>query len=410
MTKRQSRLLIFMCWALYVSAYLGRYSYNSNILPISQFYKVSDTEVGLATSFFFFAYGAGQIVNGLLCKYYNLKYVLPLGICGSVIIHVVIFTGVLPFHLIKYFWLLNGVCQSVLWSSLLLTLSRNLDENYIKKAIIAMSTTASTGVLLSYGISAVLALFNGFMYSFLIGAIVMTIFALIWLLLYDKVVKKTEVKVSAIESETPIVKRKTDKSVYKILIVFGIFAIVINFIKDGLSTWVPKILFDTYELPESLSIMLTLILPILTIFGTTLVVFLNKKIKDYTGLIAILFSMATIFIGVVVLLLSTSLWAIILIAFGLISLLMSGSNNVVTSILPLTLRDKANSGFLAGILNGCCYLGSTISSVGLGALSDYFGEWLPVCYVLLISSVFVVVVSLLIVVIKKVRLKLKNTV
>ena len=102
MTKRQSRLLIFMCWALYVSAYLGRYSYNSNILPISQFYKVSDTEVGLATSFFFFAYGAGQIVNGLLCKYYNLKYVLPLGIFGSVVIHVVIFTGVLPFHLIKY--------------------------------------------------------------------------------------------------------------------------------------------------------------------------------------------------------------------------------------------------------------------------------------------------------------------
>ena len=279
LSNKKQNGLIFLCWLVYVVAYLGRYSYSANIKIIGEFFNMGADQTGLVTTMFFFCYGAGQIVNGLLCKYYNLKYVLPLGIFGSVIIHAVIFTGILPFHLIKYFWLLNGVCQSVLWSSLLLTLSRNLDEKYIKKAIIAMSTTASTGVLLSYGISALLALFNGFMYSFLIGAIVMTIFALVWLLLYDKVVKKTEVKVSAIESETPIVKRKTDKSVYKVLIVFGIFAIVINFIKDGLSTWVPKILFDTYELPESLSIMLTLILPILTIFGTTLVVFLNKKIK-----------------------------------------------------------------------------------------------------------------------------------
>ena len=45
---------------------------------------------------------------------------------------------------------------------------------------------------------------------------------------------------------------------------------------------------------------------------------------------------------------------------------------LVTSILPLNLRDRANSGFVAGILNGCCYVGSTFSSVGLGAISDYY--------------------------------------
>lgn len=393
MTKKQSRMLIFMCWALYVSAYLGRYSYNSNILPISQFYKVSDTEVGLATSFFFFAYGAGQIVNGLLCKYYNLKYVLPLGVIGSVIINAILFTGILPFHLIKIFWLLNGVAQSVLWSSLLLALSRNLDEKYIKKAIVAMSTTASTGILISYGLSAVFALFNGFRYSFLVGAIVMFIFAVLWLVKYDKMIDKNVQNVSAHETHAPVVKRKTDKSVYKVLVVFGIFAIVINFVKDGLATWVPKILFDTYFLPESISIMLTLIIPMLTVLGTTFVLFLNKRIKNYTGLIAILFSLASVFLGIVLLLFSTTLWGIILIAFGIISLLMSGSNNVVTSILPLSLRDKANSGFLGGILNGCCYVGSTLSSVGLGALSDYFGQWLPVCYVLFGGCVFVMLIA-----------------
>ena len=32
-----------------------------------------------------------------------------------------------------------------------------------------------------------------------------------------------------------------------------------------------------------------------------------------------------------------------------------------------------NSGLFAGVLNGFCYLGSTISSYGLGAIADNFG-------------------------------------
>ena len=103
MTSKQQKSLIFMAWLLYVSAYLGRYSYNSNILPMSIFYGVSDTEMGLATSFFFFAYGAGQIINGLLCKFYNVKYVLSGALIISSIINAVVFLGVLPFSYIKFF-------------------------------------------------------------------------------------------------------------------------------------------------------------------------------------------------------------------------------------------------------------------------------------------------------------------
>ena len=403
MTKRQSKMLIFMCWALYVAAYIGRYSYNANKLPMSIAYGVdSDTEMGLISSFFFFAYGAGQIVNGLLCKYYNLKYVLPFSVTASAIINFIIFLGIAPFWSLKFLWLLNGVVQSVLWSSLLLALSRSLDEHYIKKAIIAMSTTASIGTLLAYGISALLALINGFKYTFLIAAIVMLAVAAVWLFIYDKMTDGSAKNVTAPESGDIPVKKKTDKSVFKILVIFGVFAIVINFIKDGLTTWVPEILFDTYSLPESLSILLTLVLPILTVFGTTFVVFLNKRIKDYVALILVLFGLASILVGIVVALLSTPLWGIILAAFGLIALLMGGSNNVVTSILPLSVRDKANSGFVGGMLNGCCYVGSTLSSVGLGALSDHYGEWLPVFYFLLGASVFVVVASGLILAVKNI--------
>ena len=39
-------------------------------------------------------------------------------------------------------------------------------------------------------------------------------------------------------------------------------------------------------------------------------------------------------------------------------------------MLPLYYKDKANAELLAGVLNGCCYVGSTLSSYGLGLIAD----------------------------------------
>ena len=286
MSVKQKKTLIFMCWLLYVSAYLGRYSYSSNQLPISLHYGVSDFEVGLATSCFFFAYGAGQIINGLLCRYYNVKYVLSIALFVSVIINLLVFLGI-PFVLIKYVWLINGIAQSVLWSSLLMTLSQNLDGKYIRKSIVVMSTTAGVGTLVSYCISALFAIIDGFKYCFLIASIIMLVSAVAWFFLLPKVAvqykpntEKTSPENQADNSVKS--KQKIHPSAIYTFFVFGFFAIIVNLMKDGLTGWVPKIMFDQFGLDESLSIFVTLILPLLAVFGTVVVVWLNKKIKDLT--------------------------------------------------------------------------------------------------------------------------------
>ena len=396
MTKKKEYTLMAMCWLLYVSAYLGRYSYNSNIVPISSFYQVSNTEVSMAMTFFFFAYGAGQIINGLFCKFYNLKYVLSGALIISALINGSVFIGV-PFKYVKYLWLLNGVSQSFLWSSLLLILSRNLSGQSIKKSVVVMSTTASIGKLLTYGLSALLAIFNGFRFSFLIASIIMIFSGILWISIYGFMTEKekTEEKQEIDEKESlSVVKTKSrvNPTVVYTLIVFGIFAVIVNLVMEGLGSWVPKILKDSYKLSDSLSIFLTLFLPILSVFGTAFIVALNKKIKEYTLLISIVFFAVALLVALVMILLGLPYWALILIVFGLISLLMNGANNIVTSMIPLSLRDKANSGFVGGILNGCCYVGSTLSSVCMGVLSDKYGGWTAVFVLMLIlcSAVFLI--------------------
>ena len=71
-----------------------------------------------------------------------------------------------------------------------------------------------------------------------------------------------------------------------------------------------------------------------------------------------------------------------IVCFGIVLCLMHAVNNVVTSIAPLKMRDKVTPGKMAGILNGFCYLGSTISSYGLGMIADHWG-WQSVFILLL---------------------------
>lgn len=59
---------------------------------------------------------------------------------------------------------------------------------------------------------------------------------------------------------------------------------------------------------------------------------------------------------------------------GVISCLAYAVNNVVViSIMPLELRDRVNSGFLAGLMNCATYIGSTASAYGLGRIADGVG-------------------------------------
>ena len=141
------------------------------------------------------------------------------------------------------------------------------------------------------------------------------------------------------------------------------------------------ILKDLYHLPDYISILLTIFLPILAIFGTAVSVWLHKKIKNFVALCMVLFLCTGILIGLVIVFLPQEVFIITVSSFALVSCLMSGVNNVVTSMVPLYWKDKINSGMVAGILNGFCYVGSTVSSYGLGAVADAW-DWSAVFWLL----------------------------
>lgn len=390
-TKR-SMLLIWLCWLVYACSYLGKVNYSANITQIEKFYQVTHAQAGMASTMFFFAYGIGQIFNGFFCKKYNIKWVVfgSLAVCGVCNLLV----SVIPsFTLIQYLWLINGAALSVLWPTLIRLLSETLPKEDMARASVVMGTTVATGTLVIYGLSSLFAAFSVFKLSFFVPAVLIPASGVVWLCFFDKF---TNAEKTVAEASRPInTMQKSEKMSSEVLtyiVFFAVAAVATNLIKDGLTTWVPSILKEQYALPDYLSILLTLALPLVAVFGNFFAVTLHKKIRDFILLDAALFLGAGGLTVAVFSLLKTDAFVVTLLVFAVINVFVSSSNSVITSIFPLFMKEKLNSGLIAGILNGFCYLGSTISSYGLGAIADKWG-WTAVFYVFLGASALIVLAA-----------------
>lgn len=396
--KRKQQILIVIACLVYSFAYTGRYSYNANIAPIMAFYNVTRAEAGLTGTFFFFAYGAGQLIHAIFCRFYPRKYIIP-GVLGvSAILNIAVFCGV-PFGAIKYLWLLNGICQSVLWPTLVLVLSDTMDSVMMKRAVFAMSLTVVIGTVISYGGSAIFNLFDLFRGAFLLGAVLMLAIGIAWLVGYDVLTLENAglAEAHAASSEATTAgggsrKRAANGALIGLFAVCGLFMAVDNFVKDGLNTWTPVILKERFGVGDSLSIVLTVALPFCGVFGAMLALRMNRKIKDFRALSGILLLLLSVCICGI--LLSMKLESMVLtVAFlGVVSCFAHGINSIMTSIMPFAMRDKVNPGFLAGLMNSAGYVGSTASAYGLGVIADRT-DWNTVMYILLFASVGVTLLA-----------------
>ena len=386
---RRATGLIFLCWLAYAASYVGKLSYNANISQFESNLGISHAEAGMVSTFFFFAYGAGQVVNGIFCKHYPIKPLIfsALAVASCMNILVVL---VPTFSAIKFIWLINGIAMSFLWTSLIRLLSETLNARDIPRAVFLMGTTEATGTFVVYGLSAIFAAIDAYRTTFFIAAALMMAAALVWLLSFDRLVtplramrreekREKEVALPITEAERRAGRLKKYAFFFAVILSF---AVANNFVKDGLTAWTPSMLSKLYATPGWLSILLTLLLPVLAIAGAGVAMRLQARVKNFVATCTIFFAGSAVLVLAVILLLPTGMVAVTVACFAVISCMMAGVNNVITSMIPLHMKDEFNSGRMAGIINGFCYLGSTLSTYGLGLIADNLG-WNAVFYVLL---------------------------
>lgn len=372
-------LLLFLSWLVYTAGNVGRMNYAASMVAIIEETNAAKTAAGLVSSFFFFAYGAGQLVNGLLCHRYNSR----LFIFGSLVLAAVA-NLCMPFcktvSAMKWLWLLNGIVQSVLWSSLVKLQAEYLSEKDVGKSIIVMSTTTAAGTFIAYGISALNVAFFSWRLTFYIASALLVVSSVAWLFgvgYVQKNMPKFEVKKAAVAGNG---KRISAPIIVSLCLVCA-FAVTDGFVKDGINTWTPNLLFEVYNIESHFSIILTLVLPLVSVFGAYIAKLAYKKIPNDVLLIGLFFVLGGGITALILWLYKHTLFGTVAM-FAVVSCVIAAVNNLITATIPLRLRTLGRSGFFAGILNTFCYVGSTLASFLLGALADGRG-WNAVILVLM---------------------------
>ena len=398
MTKKREIWLIVVCWISYTVAQLGRYSYNSNFTLLKQHFIINDTDVALPSTLFFFAYGIGQIFVGIFCHKFNRKLLVVSALIISGGLNLAIFFGA-EFFTVKYIWLLNGFVQANLWPVLLLILRENLSPKRIVTAGIVMSTASTGGKFAAIGVCAIFAIDTSiFMYCFLAaGALLLTV-AMLFLFATGKIKgadnkqKNTSAPQETIASVEKT-KSKADPKSIILLLLLGEFGLACYAITGGLQSWVPAILKDSYGLSDALSIFMSILLPLFTLSVAVIAPYLYKKLKNYVLISILAFVAGAILIAGVLLLLDVS-WIPVIVLFTTEAIAMGIVSNTTTVQVPLTFKGKFDAGFLAGFLNGTCYIGTAVSTYVLGYMAEASG-WTGAFILLIGVAAFSAVLGLI---------------
>ena len=367
-SKSYQWFLMFLCFFIYFSAQLGRYSYTSNINLFEKTKGVTYTEAGLVSTLYFLTYGAGQIINGVFCKRYDKRVMCLISLVLSSVINLVVFFDV-PFNSLYGLWVLNAAAQSILYPSVMLTISENVEQKYLPAASIIMSCATTVGTFGSYGISALFSKPENFKYSFVISAATMVFAGIMWVIGSLKMDKK--VADEKILDEKTVKTEQSDKSKLGVtaLCEFALFAFVSYAIGGGISTWTPTIMLNLYGLGEGFSAFLAAFLPFFAIFNSILSEFVYVGCKTFNKSTFVLFGITAVLSVATIFLIRTH-WSILFIMLIMIRLFSGAVTNLYTSKAPLYLANRCNAGFLSGFINGLCYLGNAVSTFALGLIAD----------------------------------------
>ncbi len=369
--------LIFLCFFAYMISYIGRLGYNTNIQNFIDSYQITKLEAGYASSAFFFCYGAGQLINAILCERMNSVKAVSGSLFISSLISLSLFF-IRNILLISIVWGLNGFILSTLWSNLIKLTAKIKDKKHLDKSITWLAISLPVGTLFAYSATSIFTLANIWKIYFIVSSLIMLLGSLIFFVGTRKVEK--DIATLATEELNTVNDLKPDSNNKVSLLKFLSIAIIPIFfisvlssiIKDGVQTWMPTYLKENFELPTYFSILITLILPLFGLMAVILAKRLVKRFNNiYIALIAIF--IASILLITMFIVFGAFAAIIPIIIFALLSLTMHASNSVFTAIFPIHYKDKIKSGPTAGILNCFAYVGSSISTFSLGGIVDSFG-------------------------------------
>ena len=196
----------------------------------------------------------------------------------------------------------------------------------------------------------------------------------------------------------PVQENKGAKvSLGKLFIVSGAAVICVGILvqgmlKDGVTSWVPTLIKEKYNVSASFSVLLSAVLPIINLSGAWFATKLYEGPFKLNETAAAAFCFALTLIPLTgILFVGHYPIALCVIFFALFTTLITAINHLVITLIPVRFAKYGCASTVGGIFNSCTYIGSAISTYGFGAVSEKFGWTATVIFWIILGAIGVAV-------------------
>jgi len=373
--RTHSLLLIAACWLVYMAAYVGRNTFKASIAPIVAAGFLTNAQAGLIETFYFVTYGAGHLINGLLAQRLNPYKMVSIGLVGSALANLVMAVST-SYPVMLLVWALNGYLQAMLWSPILAIFSRVILPDMQEMASFRIFTSSPIGTILAYLLVTLTADLD-YRITFYAATALLIPVALFFLFTARRAAPHLRPwQREAAEQNGTSAKAQP---ILPLILTTGVPMLVLatvmhGMLKEGVLTWVPSLISDTYPVDVSFSVLLSMLLPLSNLCGAYLSKLAYSRLfRRNEAITACFFLLLSALPILAVSFMSTLPLPVAVICLALISLLMTSFNYMVSTVIPMRFAADGHTATFSGIFNSSVYLGSAISTYLSGDLADRFG-------------------------------------
>lgn len=288
------------------------------------------------------------------------------------------FTTIFPVCFIIPVWCMNGLFQSMLWPPLVRIMAETLDEKQYRKCCVQVSMASSMGTVFVYLFVPLCIRFANWRAAFLFPAFAGVLTALVWFTGIGRLQADGGNAVHAIhvESASESSVRMSTLLLQAALLPAMIAIILHGILRDGITTWMPVYISETFGLSNSVSILTAAVLPVFSILSIYLASAMLERIRNEFSASALLFGAAACCSALLVFLYRHGpVPSVVLMT--LTAGCMYGINLFLISRLPAHFSRFGKVATVSGILNASTYVGSALSAWLFGLISDRLG-WIAV--------------------------------
>lgn len=376
-------LLCLLLSMVYFTSYLTRLNFAAVTAELTSEATgiLTKTEAGTITMALFIAYGAGQIISGLMSDHFRPERVIAAGFLLAMSCNALMPLAAGKTALMVAIWGVNGFAQALFWPPMVKLMSTYYDEAGYARCSLSVSIAAHLSTIVVYIAVAGCVKYLNWQSAFF-GAAILAALALTVFVIGFSVFRKSAVPVAAI-GVIPAAKetKKENGTAPRLFPLFfstgTVFLLVASmaqgFLKDGVQGWLPNFFTEVFTFSSSGAILSNTILPIFNIVVVSLATALYRKVFRHELREALLFFGIVIVCSALLALLMGNSAVLCLLLAALITGCAHGVNHMLISFVPRRFAGTGKVSLISGVLNACTYIGSAASSYGVAAVATRLG-------------------------------------